>query len=510
MKNRSLHSKISQSLIGLIMMLLCAFVALGNDNDLLNKNFTKAEAQNDLNTYFNLIDSQHGNPYLYISREDFRKLVNQKIEELPEQLSFLEFTNLLAELNQQIRCGHTVARPSKGVYEDAAQNMSFFPYPVAVIEGKLFFDFEAEELPHASEILSINGHASTEMLASFQALTVTDGFIQTKLVREVETKFGYYFYLKYGAHNQFNVQYKTASGELAETVIMANNVQTMMVNQYYRPVFKTHERYIHFTHLDAIDSLRTLVLTLNTFRAQPEWFYDWIMSRYDVQSKQFDFDNLVIDLRHNEGGDRRLLSILYKLVAGKTLSDPSATSTRTLTIAEDYLQSINGSTKPNKVEKAEDFLSEHFAVENSGAYEANVENWYENEFKLDLDLSELNFKGQVYVLISGKTFSAASDLARVLGELDNVKLIGEETGGAHQARTANMLLNYTLPHSQMRLQVPVIYEEFVNANADNGFGRGTFPDHLVTQSLSDLKAHRDTVFEFTLDLIEERSAQGSN
>lgn len=93
--------------------------------------------------------------------------------------------------------------------------------------------------------------------------------------------------------------------------------------------------------------------------------------------------------------------------------------------------------------------------------------------------------------------------------MDNVTLVGEETGGAHNGRTANMLLNYSLPNTHTMLQVPVIYEGFLNVS-NTSEGRGTFPDFLVTQSYSDLLNKKDTAYEFTLNLISQNSSLGSN
>ena len=113
------------------------------------------------------------------------------------------------------------------------------------------------------------------------------------------------------------------------------------------------------------------------------------------------------------------------------------------------------------------------------------------------------------MLTSGKTFSAAADLARILSEMSNVTLVGEETGGAHIGRTANMLLNYNLPNTRTMLQVPVIYEEFLNVS-NTTEGRGTFPDYLVNQTYSDLLNKKDTAFEFTLQLIAQNDQLGSH
>ena len=59
------------------------------------------------------------------------------------------------------------------------------------------------------------------------------------------------------------------------------------------------------------------------------------------------------------------------------------------------------------------------------------------------------------------------------------------------------------------VQIPVIYEEFVKAQGQND-GRGTFPDFHITQTYTDLLAKKDSAFEFTLDLIEQKRLQGAN
>jgi len=347
-------------------------------------------------------------------------------------------------------------------------------------------------------------------LEDLTSLTITDGYIETKRKRELESKFGYYFYMKYGAKAAFDVDY-SFNENASSTIVSGTTGNVMLANNYYRPLCKSHERYYHFTHLDAIDSLQTLVITLNTFQANPEWFFQRISSKYNKASNQFDFQNLVLDLRGNEGGDRRLLNILYQMIAGKDVYDPSDTYVRAKNIREtDNLIAINGTFNSTEaVTNAEDYLEKHFVNTNNDQFSSDTKNWYD-EFKLDFDVSDVEFNGQVYVLTSGKTFSAAADLGRILGDLDNVILVGEETGGAHIGRTANMLLKYALPNSKVNIQIPVIYEKFINIDMNVNTGRGTFPDYFITQSFEDLVNKRDAVFDFTVNLIEQNSSMGSN
>ncbi len=495
------------TLIGAFLLLtVAAFASDKLPHEIINKE----KAAEDIRFYFSLIDAQHGNPYEYISRTEFKKLVDQKISALPETITNQAFSSILLELNQNIRCGHTSVTPDVTLIKRASDQSNFFPYPISIIDGEIYLDFEDVEIPHASKLLSINGKKSDQILNDLLSLTITDGHIETKLKRELESRFGYYYYLKYGPSATFNVDY-SSNQEISTQSVKAITGNVMLANNYYRPLYKTHERYYHFTHLDAIDSLHTLVLTLNTFQANPEWFYERIASRYNKASKTFDFDNLVLDLRGNEGGDRRLLNILYQIIAGRDLVDPSETHIRAQNIfGTDQLIGINGSFNTTQVVAgAESYLKRYFVNEKDGLFSSEVMNWYD-EFKLGFDMENVQFEGQVYVLTSGKTFSAAADLARILSSLDNVTLVGEETGGAHEARTANMLLNYALPNSKHNIQIPVIYEKFVNADVSVAAGRGTFPDYHITQSFQDLLNKRDAVFDFTLDLIQENSRLGTN
>lgn len=506
----STAKKISPAKSLIIMIMLVSFsLGLTANKGLLDKGISREEATADLNFYFKVIDEQHGNPYLYISREDFHQLIADKIASLPEQVSYQQISNTLVALNQKIRCGHTSVTFSASSFRSIAETPNFFPYPVSIIDGELYIDFEDGAFPYGARLTKINGVDAGTILNELSLLPVTDGYIKTKVLRDIEKKFGHYFLMRYGASEEFQVTYE-AGGVKEEMIVTGGTATEMLTNNYYRPVYKTHERYIHFTHFAAVDSLNTLVMTLNTFNAKPEWFLERVMSRYDAEAQKFNFNNLVIDIRDNEGGDRRLLNILYQLVSGQTLSDPSLNSTRTLNIDQSQLRAINGSVSENAVLKAEDYLSERFVNTQNGNFATDQIDWYAGDFKLDLDLSQLKFEGQVYVLTSGKTYSAAADLARILGNLDNVKLIGEETGGAHVARTANMLLNYELPNTGMKVQVPVIYEEFVNTDRDNGVGRGTFPDYLVTQTYEDMMNRKDTAFTFVLNLIQQSNSLGSN
>lgn len=506
MNLKGLYGKL---IITIVSLMLMATPLLSNNN--INRNLGKSEAIEDLSLYFKLIDEQHGNPYQYISRSAFLDAIETTINQLPDQIDYKSFELELAKLNNLIRCGHTTVNLDTKTFKAISNERNFFPLPVSIINNKVYVDFEQSSIPHGATLLEINGHIVDQMLPKLRELTVTDGFSEAKRSRELESRFGYYLFLSEGPFQTYDVKYLSPTGEIETQKIQGVAGNQMIVNNYYRPLYQSHERYYHFTHLDAIDSLRTVVLTLNTFQANPNWFYEKISSRYNEESRVFDFDHLVLDLRNNEGGDRRILNFLYEFFTGSKLSDPSKTYTRTLNISnQEYLKGINGNmSSPQIIGQAKSYLNKHFNVEDNGIYRGAEQNWHET-FDSGISWDGIQFEGEIYVLTSGKTFSAAADFARILSQLDHVTLVGEETGGAHVGRTANMLLNYSLPNSNSMVQIPVIYEEFINANHIENAGRGTFPDYYVTQSFTDLMTQQDAPFNFTLELIQDNLAQGSN
>jgi C-terminal processing protease CtpA/Prc len=84
------------------------------------------------------------------------------------------------------------------------------------------------------------------------------------------------------------------------------------------------------------------------------------------------------------------------------------------------------------------------------------------------------FKGQVYVLVNGKSFSMSSVVATYLKYKSNATIIGEETGGNIAGSNAVLSGHITLPNSKIRVFIPM-YHLYYKVNVENK-GRGLMPD----------------------------------
>jgi hypothetical protein len=78
--------------------------------------------------------------------------------------------------------------------------------------------------------------------------------------------------------------------------------------------------------------------------------------------------------------------------------------------------------------------------------------------------------------------------------------IGEESGGGHYGNTSGNTAVITLPHTKMRINVP-LYRYNSAVEGYEPTDRGMIPDHEVHLTQQDVLDGSDSVLEFALELI---------
>lgn len=111
------------------------------------------------------------------------------------------------------------------------------------------------------------------------------------------------------------------------------------------------------------------------------------------------------------------------------------------------------------------------------------------------------YRGDLFVLIDGGTFSAASLIATNLKVGKRAVFIGEETGGAASGTVAGILPVLKLPNSHLRwrfglMDVKPYYQV-------NEAGRGVMPDVPVVRSVDDAIKGKDPVLDKVLKAIKK-------
>lgn len=208
--------------------------------------------------------------------------------------------------------------------------------------------------------------------------------------------------------------------------------------------------------------------------------------------------NLVIDLRHNAGGELELLKqLLYHLTRRDDLSD---------TRGFHYNPKILAYYDPAKSREFERWHRRKFGT-NPPAGQLSPTPEQERPFFASVtdrkspyrvDPGRPVFCGRTVVLANQNTGSAASILAGLIQDNDLAPIVGTTTGNNPTGPSG--MTPFRLPRSGLMISLPTEHNE--RARPSNG--EILRPDFWVENSVSDLHAGRDAAFEKALELIQPK------
>lgn len=199
-----------------------------------------------------------------------------------------------------------------------------------------------------------------------------------------------------------------------------------------------------------------------------------------IQTTFSDFQKtkaIIIDLRYNPGGRRDLIPTIAKYVVPDTLSP--------------WIANVTYVRTPQKTDEIDEAMAaRHLFQKNSGKYtkqDQQAIDLFINDFTpyrkvnsskftspyfMLLKSGTQSYKGTVYLLVNGYSFSAASVFAAAFKGLPNVKIVGTNTDGS----SGNSRIFY-LKHSNIRIKVSTMVS--YQRNGKTLDGNGTPPDILI-------------------------------
>lgn len=112
------------------------------------------------------------------------------------------------------------------------------------------------------------------------------------------------------------------------------------------------------------------------------------------------------------------------------------------------------------------------------------------------------FMGKLIVLTSGDNASGVTHLLSVLKtQRPDTVFVGERTGGAATGATAGILFFLTLPHSKVKVRVPLQRQEITNSDQLNP-RLGITPDILAPDTLLSTLTGTDPAMEAAVQYLK--------
>ena len=111
------------------------------------------------------------------------------------------------------------------------------------------------------------------------------------------------------------------------------------------------------------------------------------------------------------------------------------------------------------------------------------------------------FKGKVYVLINGRSFSATGETTSLIHYHKKAVFVGEECGSGYYGNTSGFMVGVELPHTGIRVGVPLV--RYTMAVEGYPKDRGIIPDYPYEATVEDVLANRDAVLYYAVGLARK-------
>lgn len=499
----------------------CATITEHNAHidDLISANNLKI----DVDYVYNRLQKMHPKLYWYIAKETLDHKFDSLKKTIDKPMKSFDFYQKIAPVLKTIGQGHlTVVPYSKKYSPDDIKKRTkkgiapFSQLEFELIDNKIYVVKNKslnKKIKVGTELIGINDKILSELLIKYSTFMASDGlnttFINRRLGRNFSTFYNYQFgipdsltfnfknndtitnvFLKRGIVDSIKVNKnnKIIKTTVARTIIKATKKRNDIFG--FNKDRKVYNRNLHFLEKDSA----VAVMKINGFQlGDYQTFYADSFKRI----KELKTSTLIIDLRDNGGGRLSEIANLYSYLATEPyiFADKSEVVSKTsLLMNMNYFKDKPFYIKPLLMLAAPLIYPLYYFK----THKSKDEKYYlSTTYEKLKNPHKNNFKGKIYVLINGGSFSASSLLSSNLKGSKRAYFVGEETGGGYNGTVAGQMPVVTLPQSKINIRIGLIgcmpyYKTAV-------FGHGIYPDKEIVATIEDRIAGQDPELNWVLD-----------
>ncbi len=502
----ALYRKTSHCLVPtayyLLLTTYCLLFSACNRHFDPQQTYSVAQIRQDYTLMRRALEEAHPGLYRYTSPDSIRWIFDQTETKLNHPMTEREFRRVVNPIFSYIRCGHTDIYPSKQYTQYIKKNKpKEFPLSVYYLENKLRITQNRTDdstLTIGTEVVNLDGRSSGAVIDEMRRLIPSDGYNQTFKNTVINGNFGSFYRYLYGNNETFKVTVKDSTNKKRTLTLTFNKPPKPTKKPASQPATtskpNTSPTPPPQTKVAKTDKRRNLkisekdssvaILDINTFR-------DNRHHRFYRQSfktlKKKNIKHLVIDLRANGGGrsDASLNLMSYLLDSNY--------------VVYDTILALKGKPSFNRHygSKFVRFFARTFwSKKLPSGFLLN-----KSTAKLHKPNRKYGFKGHVYLLTNGGSFSAAAIFPSIIQQYNpRATVIGRETGGGQYGCNAFISPYLTLPHTKAKVRIPMFKIVLRVPGSDQG--RGVMPDYPVEYTFEDVQKNRDLDIQKVYELIK--------
>ncbi len=469
--------------------------------------YSVAQIREDFTLMCKALLESHPGIYRYTSPDTIRWAFDKAEQQLTHAMTEREFRRTVNPIFSYIRCGHTDIYPSAAYSRYVKKNKpKEFPLSVFWADNKLRITQNRSKdstLVAGSEITRIDGRPAAKVMKEMWDLIPSDGYNQTFKVSIANSNFGSFYRYLYGNDSTLTLTIRDSLGKSQSLKLSFTPQPKPSKKNAPKPVSAPKPNTVPTTtplpriKAPKVDKRRSLtlssrdstvaILDINTFRdGGHRRFYR--RSFKTIQQKKI--QHLVIDLRANGGGrsDASVNLMSYLLDSNY--------------VVYDTIDAVRGRPSFNRYYggkmlryAARNFWSKRISkdrIRNRSAAKVLRPN------------KKYGFKGKVYLLTNGGSFSAAAIFPSIIQHYNSEAVtIGRETGGGQYGCNAFISPYVTLPNTRAKVRIPMF--KIVLHLPGHDKGRGVMPDIPVEYTFQDVVKMKDLDIEKVYDLVKMKN-----
>jgi C-terminal processing protease CtpA/Prc len=492
----------------------------------------------DVDFTYKKLQQLHPNLYGYIDKAALDHKFDSLKKTITSPLKPLGFYKKLSPLVAAVRQGHSqVYTPTKQFTKKESKALTkkgtgpISQFDLDVIDNKLYViknKSENQSIQAGAEIISMNNIRPSELITEYDSYFSSDGFNTTYKSAVASRKMASYFTYEKGITDSIQYQFKFEDSittttiarkapenpkkdTLIEKTTQIKQVLTQAQKEAQKKALKALKRkkringynkdtqnFSRNFNFAAKDSSVALMKIRGFKNKSYKSFYkESFQQLHDSKTK-----TLILDLRSNGGGRLAEIAELYSYLADSSFVflDKSEVVSRASLLRGSYFESNSLPEKMIKIIFAP--LAYAYALlevrkEDDGKY-------FIQSFTKVKEPKATAFKGKIYVLINGGSFSASSIISSNLKGSGRATFVGQETGGDYNGTVAGFIPEIKLPNSQLTVRIGVM--NVVPYHKTPAIGHGIYPDQEIVPTLQDKIEGKDPELQWIVNEINKANA----
>lgn len=488
-----------------IVVVLCFILVDGfcfAQNNSALKTYTSAELHHDYDLLVNSLKEAHPGLYWYTSRSDYEKIFSENRAKIKDGMNSYEFFRIISRVISADKEGHSQVYSSKDIGRFVNQKAKYLPFAIKTVNKKLYVLNDIGQHKTKGQIIThINQIPADSIIHTIFEHTsrYSDGFSVTGKYKDLD-HFGFSgLYMDFIDYKSENISLTTQNPENNESAaISIDLISRDSLVSLAKTVQRIKIRYEgKLFDLEMVPQSKSAILTFNDFGygkfEKQNLDFTSVVDSIFIQIKSSKIKNLIIDVRNLGGGTEG---------------------------AEDYLFSHLTKKPYEKYQyvEANGFTFSFLDFTDYKDDRENLENMLNEEHEQTIDGRILRkksvlptekpqkkpFKGNLYILCSGKTYSGGSEFVSIAKMYSAATIIGEETGGGFYGQTSGSYVHLLLPNTNIEIRIPLLKFHTTFESDKIPFGRGVIPNYEVVPTFEEYINGTDSELEYTLRMIDKK------